>query len=105
MRVIYVADDGTQFDDEFKCLDYEWRAALSHLEDVHVYDEWGNRLEDLFSEDNYGCSDVIIIDSEEGARDFHDLAKHCGFCNYYEDITGAGKWHWDYEKLKFVKEN
>lgn len=26
MKVIYVADDGTQFEDEYECLNYEWRA-------------------------------------------------------------------------------
>ena len=105
MKVVYVADDGTQFDDEYECLNYEWRAAHPHLKDVRVYDECGKLLEDLFSEDNYGSSDVVIIDSEEGALDFCDLACLCGFCNYYENITGAGKWSWDYEKCRFVKEN
>lgn len=104
MKVIYIADDGKQFDGAFECLDYEWRAAHSYLEDIHVYDEWGKRLEDLFSEDNYCRADVVIVDSLKGAMDLYDLAKYCGFCGY-EDINSAGKWVWDYEKSKFVKEN
>ena len=36
MRIIYVADDGKQFDDEYECLNYEWRAAHPYLKDVRV---------------------------------------------------------------------
>lgn len=41
MRTIYVADDGSIFDDEYECKDYEWELDHPHLKDVSVYDVVG----------------------------------------------------------------
>ena len=44
MKIIYIADDGTQFDDEYACKDYEWKLNHPHLKDVHIFDKKRKRI-------------------------------------------------------------
>lgn len=73
MRIVYIADDGTQFDDEWDCRDYEFRKTLD-LSDIEVYDENGIRLMDIFDEDTYNKAMKVIVKTEKSifrsARDY-----------------------------------
>lgn len=91
MRIIYEADDGTQFDDEWKCEDYEWKINHPHLKDVHCYNEEGKELENLFEEGTYNYSMKIVVPTDEAAKDLQELAHYTGYY-YYAHITESGVW-------------
>jgi len=91
MRVVYIANDGTQFDDGFDCEDYEWKLNHPRIVDIKFYDEFNNELFDPFSEKTYVETQTIIVPDDETAEQLRDLGYYTGFC-CYEDITSAGKW-------------
>ena len=91
MRVIYVADDGTTFDDEWDCKDYEFRRSLS-LDDIEIYDENGNRFDDILSEDAYNNCTRVIVKTDKAVTDLHKIVKYTGFI-YYDDIDSPGIWN------------
>ncbi len=90
MRTLYIADDGTEFDDEWECENHEWR--YSHkMDDVTFYDKYGNELEDKVSEDTYNDCAKIVVESEEGVEDIQALVDYTGFLGY-ESIDSPGTW-------------
>lgn len=101
MKTIYIADDGTKFDDQYDCEDYEWRLNHPYLKDVHAFDKDGNELKNIFSEDTYNYSAKIIVTSDEGLKDLQALADYMGYC-YYRHIDGIGEWIFDNHKECFL---
>lgn len=91
MTVIYVANDGTTFDDEWDCKDYEFQQSLS-LDDIEVYDENGNRFDDILSEDAYNNCTRVMVKTDKAVSDLHKIAEYTGFLGY-EDIDSPGIWH------------
>ena len=104
MRVVYIADDGKEFDDEWECKDYEWKLNHHHLNDVRLYDKDEMRLRDIFSEDTYNNVVKIIVPNNYAATDMKELANYTGYC-YYAHITEAGTWVFEENGTdgKFVK--
>ena len=102
MRIVYIADDGKEFDDEFDCLDYEWKISHPYLKDVRLYDEYNKELGNIFSEETYGIVERIIVPNENALKDFQELAIRTGFC-CYEDVDECGEWAFDNDKEAFVK--
>lgn len=104
MRVVYIADDGKEFDDKYDCEDYEWKLNHSGLNDVRMYDKDNNELENIFSQDTYEIVMKIVIPSENSVKDLQDLGRYTGFGSY-EDINEPGEWVWCDEdfKCEFVK--
>ena len=53
MKVLYIADDGKEFDDEFECEHYEWILNHPNLKDVKIYDKrTGELFDDIMSNDD-----------------------------------------------------
>jgi hypothetical protein len=102
MRTIYIADDGTQFDDEFECEAYEWKLNHLNLKDVHAFNKDGIEFEDIFSEETYNYSTKIVVSSDEAAKELQELARYTGYC-CYEDIDKAGEWIFDEKQETFVE--
>ena len=104
MRILYIADDGKEFDDEWECKDYEWKLNHHHLNDVRLYDKDEMRLRDIFSEDTYNNVVKIIVPNNYAAKDMKELANYTGYC-YYAHITEAGTWVFEEKGTdgKFVK--
>lgn len=105
MKVIYVADDGTQFDDRYECEYYEWVLNHPSLKEIVFYDEDGNVLADIFSQDTYEYTMKIFVPTDEAAKELSGLGRYAGFCAY-ENIDSAGTWVWKvFDRLngKFVK--
>lgn len=100
MKVLYIADDGTQFDDEWDCRDYEFRKGLD-LDDIEMYDKDGNRL-DPMTEETYYAVMRIVIKTEKAAEDLAKIEKYTGFIAY-ADVDAPGVWVYDQE-AGFVKE-
>lgn len=94
MRTIYIADDGTQFDDEFECEHYEWVLNHSHLKEIICYDEDGNVLEDILSQDTYETTMKIVVPTDEAAKELREAGRYCGFCAY-GDVDSTGTWVWE----------
>ena len=101
MKTIYIAYDGTQFNDEYACEDYEWKLDHPHLKDVHIFDKDGSEFEDIFSEDTYSYSDKIVVTSIEAVNDLQELSIYTGYC-CYKSIDKVGTWKYDEEKERFV---
>lgn len=101
MRIIYIADDGTQFDNEVDCEDYEWKLDHPHLKDVRIYDKNGIEFTDVFSEDAYSHSAKVVVSTDDAAKDFQALAEYTGYC-CYDQIKMAGEWRFDETKEQFV---
>jgi hypothetical protein len=102
MKIIYIADDGTQFDDKFNCEDYEWKLKHQNIKDVHVFNKDGIEFEDIFSEDTYNQSTKIVVSSDEAARELQELGEYTGYC-CYESINKAGEWIFDDKQETFVE--
>ena len=90
MRIVYIADDGTQFDDEWDCRDYEFRKGLD-LCDIEVYDENGLRLMNIFDEDNYYKAAKVIVKTERAVSDLRKIVDYTGFMEY-GCIVSPGVW-------------
>ena len=102
MRVIYIADDGKEFDEEFDCMDYEWRLNHPFLKDILLYDEHNEKLNDILSQNTYNRTEKVIVPSEESLNEIRELASYAGFCAY-DDIVECGEWVFNCEKGTFVK--
>lgn len=100
MKVLYIADDGTQFDDEWDCRDYEFRKDLD-LDDIEMYDEDGNRL-DPMTEETYYTVMRIVIKTERAAEYLAKIENYTGFIAY-ADVKTPGVWVYDQE-AGFIKE-
>lgn len=107
MRTIYIADDGKEFDDQFKCEHYEWMLKHAHLNDIKCYDKDGNKLEDIMEDDTYNYCQKITVPTDEAVQELKDLADYTGYC-YYSQITEAGTWIFKENEYgtdgRFVKE-
>lgn len=93
MKIIYVADDGTQFDNEFACTDYEWQQRYNNaLKRIKFYDKNGEILTSSPLDDiHYNSVEIIVIPDENALMALHGLANYTGFCEYL-DIDFIGTW-------------
>ena len=91
MRIVYIADDGKEFDNEFDCEHHEWMLNHPHLKDIKCYDKDGKQLEDIMTDEAYNYGDKVVVPTEFALKDLHDLATYSGYC-YFNQITGVGIW-------------
>ena len=94
MKIIYIADDGKQFDDEWECENYEFVIKHPSLKDICFYDENGNMLDDVLDQNTYEYAMKIIVPTDEAAKSLYELEKYAGFCAY-RNIDSAGTWVWE----------
>lgn len=102
MRVIYIADDGKEFDDEFDCQNYEWKLNHPHLKDICFYDKDNKVLGNIFLQETYETTERIVVPNKDALNDLQELANYYGFC-CYEDINECGEWIFNNSKATFVK--
>ena len=102
MKVIYIADDGKEFTDEYECLEYEWKLNHPYLKDVCCYDENNNKLDNILSEETYYMAEKVVVLNENVLKDFQELADYTGYC-CYADINECGEWLFDIDKGTYVK--
>ena len=50
MRIVYVADDGTPFGDEWTCTNYEWEQNHSHIAEMIRYYKKNKRIKEDITE-------------------------------------------------------
>lgn len=104
MRIIYIADDGKEFEDQFECEYYEWALNHPHLKSIKFYDKDGNELKDIMKEDTYDCCCKIMVPTREAVKEINDLADYTGYYDY-SYITEAGTWIYEKNSTgrRFVK--
>lgn len=102
MKVIYIADDGKEFDNEFDCQSYEWKLNHPHLKDICFYDKDNKVLGNIFLQETYETTERIVVPNKDALNDLQEFANYTGFC-CYEDIVGCGEWAFDIKKGTFVK--
>lgn len=103
MRIVYIADDGKEFDDEIECERYEWLQAHQNLKYIRVYNRNGDEFEDILAENTYFYCTKIIAPTDLAAKDLRDFSEYTGYC-YYDHITEAGTWVFDEKAERFIKE-
>lgn len=91
MKIIYIADDGTQFNDKYECEEYEWISNHPNIRNVKMYDKNDNELTTYMSQDTYENADVVIVPDDEALDDLHELAEFTGF-SYYFQVACPGRW-------------
>ena len=94
MRILYIADDGTQFDDYDACEAYE--ALLGHEAIYNIKFDDGKhsykvKRGDEFDDSVYQRAEKVYVETEKELEDFQWLTKECGWCEF-EQITSPGKW-------------
>lgn len=105
MKIVYIANDGTQFDNQYECENYEWELRHPYLNHITIFDKYGNELTDIFSEKTYSSCDTIIILNEKILKDLQDLAAYTGYC-LYSDINKVGVWEYkDNDNCFVLKES
>lgn len=102
MKVIYIADDGKEFDNAYDCESYEWKLDHTHLNEICFYDKDGNKLDDAYSENTYNNAERIVVPNENAVKELQELGRYTGYC-CYEDIVECGEWQFNYKKETFVK--
>lgn len=91
MKIMYIADDGTTFEDEIDCENYEFMLNHHNWHNIELYDENGIRLYNYLSQDVYEKTEVVIVPDKESLRELHEIARYTGFCSYHQ-IESLGTW-------------
>lgn len=101
MKILYVADDGKEFYNEFECEDYEWKLHHPYLNHVIFYDKDNNKL-DPFKDGTYEKTEKVFVPDNDSLDDLLEYANYTGYCAY-TDISFSGTWVWSEDEMGFVE--
>lgn len=94
MKTVYMADDGTQFDNKYDCEDYEFGMKMklpkSGLKFKNLF---GTELSRIHSEQTYMDANIIEAPTKEDVELLHKIAEVAGF-ELYLEINSPGVWIW-----------
>ena len=99
VETIYIADDGTKFDDENSCLQYERKTALDKIKNsIFLFDDNGNELplDDKGFEQCY----FVVSKSDKASRIAWELLQDEYGAPFNE--CRAGIWYYDYDEWHSV---
>lgn len=94
MRTVYIAEDGTEFNDAFNCEFYEWKLRHPYLREIKCYDNQDNPIDNITEESAYDKCEKVIVPTMQSLNDLHALADYMGF-TLYNDIKSTGTWVYD----------
>ena len=111
MRTVYIANDGTQFDNKYECETYEFNLTISD-HNLKFYDAGGTLLDyPIIDSRIYNLSDKVIVPDEQSLDVLRKVSYANGWCEFdYIDSIGV----WEYKDLtpenrithyQFIKEN
>ena len=106
MRVVYIADDGTQFEDEYECKEYEYVGKMKDkFPTTRFYSNCGKPLQ--FVGTCEFCESLYYLDvrTQEEAELLHQFFIDCGFDSPWkrghwgEEVTASiGYYFYDTEE-------
>ena len=105
--IIYRADDGTDFEDEWDCKHYEWQQDCKHAEYTLLGDHFQILPTDKIDSYNYACFIFVPTQASAFALNAHwdiDIidADCPGFLPWRGDLTiELGLWVWDEDLEKW----
>lgn len=102
-EIIYYADDGTKFDDEYECEEYEQKIKSNKFKDTALlFDEYGKRL--YLTSDGYESAVYIVCKTSEAAEFIYEQMGHSLYTPWdsYRATPCAGCWKWDNDVDKWV---
>ena len=95
MKILYQAEDGKIFEDENKCLEYEYPLEFPEMFNIWFYDEEGYLFlineDDIFNDNVYFKAEEVYVHNETELATLHKLATDCGWCEF-DQITEPGFW-------------
>lgn len=98
----YVAFDGTKFDDEFDCLDYEFILKMKDCK-LRAYDNKRHRVNNWYDINGYSNVHRIIVADE---KDLEDIKRVYEYAGIYIGVNSIGTWVYDeYEDNWVLREN
>ena len=104
MKIIYISDDGIQFDNETDCQFHEWKMQHNHLKNIKFYNGEGKLLTSSpLEEEHYSSVETVVISNEEELKDLQALTDYTGFCAY-ESINKMGTWKYCVSEFILIKE-
>lgn len=95
MRILYIANDGTEFENEWDCEAYEEAQNHPEITNVVFYDKNNCPYKvgsDLFDDDIYNDCEKVLIHDEKEYEAFQWLARECGWCEFQNQIKSPGLW-------------
>jgi len=109
MKILYKANDGTIFNDEASCRDYEMNLELNSTycgKSITCYDRHNNIIKnpDFLSEDLYERVERIYVGNEESVKYLTKIADITGFI-CYADIYSPGFWTFSHDARTYIKES
>ena len=103
MRIVYIADDGKEFDNEFECEHYEWILNHPNMKYIKIYDNrTGELFDDIMTDDAYNYGDKVVVPTESALKDLNAWASCSGYC-YFHQITGVGTWLFNEDENTYEK--
>ena len=97
MKIVYIADDGVMFDNQYDCEKYEFDKFIKTI-NIKVYDDKRHRLQNIHTEDTHNKSYRVIIANEKDLTDMKRIQNWTGFYCYIDSIGT-----WIYDGNEFVK--
>ena len=96
MKILYQADDGTMFENEWDCEDYEAKINHPCLKNIEFFTKENciyfiNDEKKFFLDDIYDDCWKIIIHNIDEFNDLVWLTDYCGWCEF-KQITEPGVW-------------
>lgn len=110
MKVIYIADDGKEFEDYWECREYEFLLNHPHLKTITFYSKYGVQIfiheKEYYimrnDEQFYEDVEYIIIHNENELADFMDFIQKAGYISF-QTIDSIGEWKMNYETYNMEK--
>ena len=109
-KIVYVADDGKEFETEEECIAYENRDSIHKILDaVTLYNIDGERInratvfENFIELFNSYLTKYLIIDSSANEEDLIRFSSFLYNVHGVEFPTCAGKYRWDSDKENWVE--
>lgn len=111
MRTVYIADDGTKFDNKYECETYEFNLTISD-HNLKFYDAGGALLDYPITDSRiYNLSDRVIVPDKQSLDVLREVSDYNGWCEF-DDIDSIGIWMYQnvtpenrIANYHFIKEN
>lgn len=94
-QITYIADDGTQFDDEWECHEYEVELhAKKHKNAILLFDKYGEPLP--LTSGGMDNTHFLVIKTDEAAQFLRDTYDSIELPWEYDEESVSGAWYYDW---------